>query len=187
MAHKKVAEVTLNDAGKAATLTLAEGWAFDGSRGPFTLDNVEHGHRIVKGAIADGTAPVTARQRSQRLNTTESVAPAPSRPVPDLERPTKPRGDVIIVYRLMLIPRDESAGDEVSGWLKPSREYTKKELDEWCWSNLARYGRAPDGRPRRLTPETHKPWHKRWTNKDQASARKAEENGSPWASENHGD
>ena len=57
MAHKKVAEVTLNEQGKAATLTLKEPWLFDGQRGPFTLKNVEHGHTITKNAYDERKGP----------------------------------------------------------------------------------------------------------------------------------
>ena len=66
IAHKKVAEVTLNDAGKAQTLTLKEPWVFaeggaEPSRGPFTLKNVDHGHTITKCAFDPAKGPKTPK------------------------------------------------------------------------------------------------------------------------------
>lgn len=74
MEHKKVAEVTLNEAGKAATLTLKAPWLFDGQRGPFTLKNVDHGHKIVKGSYHEDKGP-------------KSPAPAPDPSAPAIRSP----------------------------------------------------------------------------------------------------
>lgn len=80
IAHKKVAEVTLNDQGKAQTLTLKEPWVFaeggaEPSRGPFTLKNVDHGHMITKCAYDPAKGPKKPK----------AIAPTPT---------TTPRGAI---------------------------------------------------------------------------------------------
>jgi hypothetical protein len=191
MAHKKVKEVTLNDAGKAATLTLADGWTYEGSAGPFTLTNVEHGHTIVKNAVGAGGTTSTPRapksatsaQRSAsepELNDRGELMHGAKKPL-QLDRPTEPRGDTIFVYRMMLVPKEGSAAkEERAGWLKTSREYSTKEQAEWAWNNLARSHKP------HVTAETHVARTFRWTNKHQAAARKDGVLGSPWGGENHG-
>jgi hypothetical protein len=182
-ADKRVAEVTLNEAGKAATLTLAPGWTFNGSSGPFTLKNVEHGHQIVRGAVNPDAkrAPRAPRATpSPQGPQGRGAATQPSIDRPDAPpAPLKPRGDVIIVYRTKLV----SDKAEITGWLKVTDEAnpkTKAELLKRVTSQLRSYikvGKLEDYRPEA----------KRWTNRDQALARQNDGNGCPWGIENHGD
>lgn len=66
-AHKKVASVEVNDAGKATRLTLKAPWVYDAGdgkgalRGPFDLTNVEHGHKITKAAYHEDKGPPVAK------------------------------------------------------------------------------------------------------------------------------
>jgi hypothetical protein len=181
-----VAEVTLNEAGKASTLTLAPGWTFEGSSGPFTLKNVEHGHQIVRGAVnpdAKRAPRATPAPRERKEGFDPSPRPSPS---PEAtERPAGPRGHAVLVYRTKLV--SEKHNEEVTGWLrydtdpeKGREPFTKAQLYERVWAQLKSYIRVGK-------PEDYQPEFKHWTNKDQAAARKNEESGSPWGSENHGD
>jgi hypothetical protein len=193
MAHKRVKEVTLNDAGKADTLTLADGWTFEGSAGPFKLINVEHGHKIVKSAIGAGCTTSGPR----KVKAASPAHPAtPSEPLlndrgellhgqkksQDFTKPTEPRGDVVFVYRITLVPTGDRK-DEAAGWLKTSEERDDKALAEWAWINLANValnGQLPRDKKSHLVKAF------RWTNKHQEAARKDGVLGSPWGGENHG-
>lgn len=186
MAHKRVAEVTLNEAGKAATLTLAPGWLYEGSRGPFTLVNVEHGHKIVKGAVSDGSVPLAVRSPPKRsLPTTDGPEPKHSTNpdyVSPLDRPA-PRTHEAFIYRLALVERGKSPkeGRDRFAWLQMTEPLPDDKLNERAWSMLRGY-HGPE-----LSEDTHEAQAFRWTNAHQDLARKAGEIGSPWAGKvNHG-
>lgn len=140
IADKRVAHVGLNDAGKAATLTLAAPWLYEGQRGPFTLNGVEHGHKIVKGAVSDGSTAIPAAIRAPRAAPTERlkehsgdaalpfVQPDPinlaAGPPP---APRKGNGEYVYRYRCYSPSKDH----EVIGWIKTTREYTHQmQLEE---------------------------------------------------------
>lgn len=171
MTHKKVAQVTLNASGKAETLTLAPGWFYEGSAGPFTLENVEHGHKIVKSATSDGTAPAPVarapKAAAPKIEGAPADAPAP-RPAPVGPRVSHP----VYVYRIGL----KSDDHEVVGWLKANREWPRKELNEHCHSSLGPYCQGPI--------EDYRPSVVRWTPAMDKQARKDGTAGSPYGSEN---
>jgi hypothetical protein len=174
--HKKVAEVTLNAAGKAATLTLAPGWHYEGSRGPFTLTNVEHGHQIVKAATSDGTGPAVLRAPKVAPPTPRGQGVAPD-PIPDRrpadnpgEAPARMRGHEMFVYRVLFV--SEANQHEVGGWLRfssaPDKAAIDKTLKGWGHNGF----RDPvDSYVGSLT---------RWTKKDERKARDDRTAGCPW-------
>lgn len=180
MADKRVESVEVNDKGKAIRLTLVEGLLWEGSRGPFDLTNVEHGHKIVKGAVGDGSGVKIARKPKSG----PSNAPSGPSLKPIAPAPLKPKGDELFVYRLQIMPKGDERkqvknGLEVCGWLKITYPLKPKELEERTWSMLKPH--LKDAKP-----ETHECRSFRWKNKHQAEARKNQEMGSPWHGENHG-
>jgi hypothetical protein len=187
MTHKKVAEVTLNAAGKAETLTLAPPWLYNGERGPFTLTSVDHGHQIVKGATSDGSAAPAPKAKAPKSVHRGSIDPdSPSPHSFAVSTPAAPRGHEIIVYRAVLVKDDEpSAGEsrighEVCGWFQLPAVLGKKELAARTHQGLDSY--LPDG----SDPKDWRCESFRWTQKMQDAARKAGDSGSPWSGANHG-
>lgn len=87
--HKKVAEVTLNEQGKAKTITLKAPWLFEGSRGPFDLKSVEHGHKITKAAYHEDKGPPAKIVKAQ-----EPMAPVNSGIGPPFLRAAAPPAPV---------------------------------------------------------------------------------------------
>ncbi len=121
MADKRVAEVTLNDAGKAATLTLAPPWLFEGSPGPFNLTNVEHGHKIVKGAIGCDKAARAPRSAKPAPATGEPAgAKIEGGPNPeDIATPRlspQRRSDDTKGYVYRIIMKSTTHNHEVASW-----------------------------------------------------------------------
>lgn len=182
-ADKRVAEVALNEAGKAATLTLAPGWTYEGSSGPFTLKNVEHGHQIVRGAVnPDAKAMRAPRAPRERK---EGVDPTPTLPRPDAPppRPREPIESSAIVFRTRMSSHRHN--HEVVGWLRfdtdnPERVPKGSDL-------LARVREQLRPAIRVGSPDDYKPDAKRWTNRDQTNSRKNDEAGAPWGNVNYGD
>jgi hypothetical protein len=174
MAHKKVAHVGLSEAtGKANSLTLNPPWEYEGSQGPFALDNVEHGHRIVKGATnPNGPEP--------KAKTSPFSGPVPTM-IRQVEGYTPPEpsakeiaaivparlGDHIYIYRLVLV----CGNYEKTGWIKsttPIRDLQKRTFETLDFK-----------------PITNK-WEVksyRWTTKDEREARSKLTAGCPWPSE----
>lgn len=184
-ADKRVSEITLNEAGKAATLTLADGWTYEGSSGPFTLKNVEHGHQIVRGATNPNKATAKRAPPTERQNVTRGVNPEAA-DAPPMICPAKPRGDEVFVYRVTLEPLPGSKDQrEICGWLRASSTLPPADLEARTWAMLRSH--LSIGGQKTAGADTHvaKSW--RWTNKDQAKARADGDMGSPWSGENHGD
>lgn len=170
MADKRVKEVTLNDAGKAATLTLADGWSYEGSSGPFNLTNVEHGHKIVKAASGPkGVAAREPRSAQPKPQREGEAAPATNSPPPSL-----PRGPVapIFVYRTELVC---GSVHTITGWLKTSRPMTRKQLFQETINQLERHQREGLAYEVASYP---------WTKSHEQRAGKELTAGSPWAGEN---
>jgi hypothetical protein len=191
-ADRRVADVQVNDAGKATHLTLAPGWSFNGSAGPFALDNVDHGHKIVRGAEPDGSVAVGTRRarsasRKPPASSGDGIPPEPSGDKPPASRATEfaaPREQhVDYCYRLCLVPIGEEIkgqGKEVVGWLKLTQKLSAKELGERTWKMLGHM--LP-----KATAKTHEPKSFRWLNSHQADARKRDELGAPFKDTNFGD
>lgn len=177
IADHRVAEVTLNEAGKAATLTLAPGWTFDNSSGPFTLASVTHGHDIVKGAInpnAPGRAKRTQSPTPQRIALDGSPL-APPAPSPATLAAIQPRKDIeAYIYRMKL----SSANHETTGWIRTTRaieqsDITTRARDLLSSPHASRF-KGQDG-PTRASG-------KLWAVDDERAARKANDSGCPWPS-----
>lgn len=189
MADKRVAQVTLNDAGKAATLTLIDPWTFEGSAGPFTLKNVEHGHQIVKGATGGvvSRAPRSSAPKAPATllppkgNPTEAMKRDPGSETPSTAAPIPPgtqREQMgIFVYRIGRV--SDELNHEVYGWLKATRRWTPKMLAEH--SNAQLCGSYKGGRE---AMHLYEDVSRIWTKGDEREARTKQTMGSPWATEN---
>ena len=195
MAHKKVSEVTLNEAGKAATLTLKEPWRYKGESGPFTLISVDHGHDIVKKARHkddpqyDGKDWVPARKAGEpgAPKVTRGVATdghGPSGGCTLLEPSLQPVGGPnrqpgagikrMAIYHGLIT--DPEAGHEVSVWLKYPRPMPDRARIEDALKAAAPMMKGPASSytERKVT---------RWTLKDERAAKAAGHAGSPWPRE----
>lgn len=176
IADHRVASVTLNDAGKAATLTLAPGWTFDGQSGPFTLDSVTHGHNIVKGAInpsAPGRAKRTQGPRPQPTDPSLPFDGPPAPPAATLAKITK-RSDIeAFIYRTKLVDGDI----EVTGWMRTGQPIERPDLNLRVQDmlNSTLVNRGGDR-------STAKASAILWTVEMERAARKANDSGCPWPS-----
>lgn len=168
MAHKKVAHVGLSEAtGKASTLTLLPPWEYNGSQGPFALDNVEHGHKIVKAATnPNGPEPRAAKAAQPKEPRDPSAPYAPPEPSAKEIAAIVPArlGHQMYIYRLVAVQGDQ----EKAGWIKataPIRDMKKRTYDtlhlvgDWIVTSY------------------------RWTTKDEKEARSKLTAGCPWPSE----
>ena len=180
MADKRVAEVTLNSAGKAATLTLAPGWTFEGSAGPFQLTNVEHGHKIVK-AATNPNAP-SRGQRATQKKAQPDAQPSPDgapyrppEPSPAELKKIAPRRDIpeAFIYRVKMA----GPGHDIFGWIRTTREIEEAEV-----ANRARDLLTGALVHAKKDASKYRPSGKRWTVEDERAARKANDAGCPWPS-----
>lgn len=186
MAHKKVALVTLNAAGKADTLTLVDPWKFEGGSGPFKLTNVEHGHQIVKAATG-GEHLSPARAPSAPRTAKPAALPIDPGPRPDMTQPmtrdlasatpsipAREDAEQMFVYHWLL--RSELENHEISGWLKTGRRWTPKMLADHALELGRPYLRAG--------ATDYEPVFTLWTRAMEKKARDEHTMGSPWASTN---
>lgn len=186
MADKRVEEVTLNDAGKAATLTLRDPWRFNGEKGPFKLDNVDHGHKIVKAATG-GTVTRSPRAAPSPVpsgpkgNPTEAMKRDPGSETPSTAAPIPPgairKTEGIYVYRMKRV--SEQLNHEVVGWLKTTRPWPKSWLESHTLQSLCHAFKGG-----REALHLYEDASRLWTKADEKAARAAGDLGSPWASEN---
>lgn len=188
IADKRVERVDLNEAGKAAFLTLADPWRYNGEKGPFKLDNVDHGHKIVKGATGGtsarapraATAPAP-KPVAPKGNPTEAMKRDPGSETPSTAAPVPPgfvRGEAkIYVYRI--VQKSEALNHEVVGWLKTNRPWPKDWLASHSQEQLCQAFKGE-----REAYHFYEDGSFLWTKKMEEDARKAGDMGSPFRSEN---
>jgi len=184
MAHKKVAELTLNASGKADTLMLLPPWLYNGERGPFKLANVEHGHQIVKGATSDGSSAPKPKAKAAK----PTYDPAANSPHTELGAGAKhgnppetrhddanPRGHELFIYRW---ERSSPVnGHTIAGWFRSAQPKTEKSLiknfeDTWGHNSM------------REPVDSYTDWKIwRWTKAMQRAAIRDQTMGCPWGGE----
>lgn len=180
MADKRVASVELNEAGKAARLTLAPGWTYEGSAGPFDLKNVDHGHQIVKAAKSDGSVASAPRARKattpgapKGAGVPPSPNPARTTTDPSALPPGSPRRHEMFVYRVMMV--SEVNNHERGSWFRSTQPAT----DEQKKRHIAALGHMGLRHP----VDSYKPSFRRWTKADERKARAEQSMGCPWGQE----
>lgn len=211
MAHKKVASVTTHGddmgklAGKAATLTLAAPWLFDGGRGPFTLKNVEHGHDIVRAAYderhgpgatstrKEGGGPKTSAPRpvTRGVVSDPSQSDLPIFPARPHERPAQFTGrDPLYIWRWTVVSEtavkrisgqyiEPEPGHEISGWFMTSSKEGKPTAKALRDKALAHARRSMVvGHEDSYTATVAQ-----FTVEDERKAKARKEAGSPWSQE----
>lgn len=179
MEDRRTKDVQVNEAGKACELTLADGWTYNGSAGPFPLDSVTHGHQIVKGAVnPDDPGRKRATRKPAKPKPAPGVAfgeeeaptPAPAPP------PVRRSGSGKFVYRAILFDTEKS--HEVTGWIQSTYAYQPKRLEEATHHLLDHALRCAGGDPEAAEVRSHK-----WTAADEKKCREDKTAGSPWPME----